>query len=103
MSAMTMMAKNLCTEGHNKATKYWPLGRCGKKAALCPWLAWVGKLLRQNATYLALKQLKAAVKVSLFINMSYAEVWSLTKIGVQITQDILPIENPGHANRAEQF
>ena len=28
------------TEGHDKAAKYWPPGRCGKKAALCPWLAY---------------------------------------------------------------
>ena len=26
------------TEGHKKAAKYWSQGRCGKKAALCPWL-----------------------------------------------------------------
>ena len=32
-----------------------------------------------------------------------AEVWSPTKIGVQIAQDMLPIENPGHANRAGQL
>ena len=36
------IANSVCntflTEGHNKATKCRPQGRCGKKAALCPWL-----------------------------------------------------------------
>ena len=33
--------KSFQTEGRDKAAKYWPQGRCGKKAALCPWLLYV--------------------------------------------------------------
>ena len=32
-------------EGHEKAAKYWPQGRCGKKAALCPWLLYFYPIL----------------------------------------------------------
>ena len=32
------VSKTFKTKGHNKAAKYRPQGRCGKKAALCPWL-----------------------------------------------------------------
>ena len=33
----TMMAKF----SRQMATKYWPQGRIGKKAALCPWLSYI--------------------------------------------------------------
>ena len=65
--------------------------------------AWVGKLFRQKATYLAREPLKAAVKVSLPINMSYAEIWLQTNIWVQITQDISTSENQGHVKRVGQL
>ena len=54
---------------------------------------WVGKLFRQKAMYLARERLKAAVKVSLPINMSYAEVVLWTNRWVQISQDISLSEN----------
>ena len=34
----TMRAKFFDTDSRNKPAKYWPEGRCGKKAALCTWL-----------------------------------------------------------------
>ena len=35
-------SKFIQSEGRNKAAKYWPQGRCGKKAALCPCLTGLG-------------------------------------------------------------
>ena len=65
--------------------------------------AWVGKLFKQKATTSAREPLKAAVKVSLPINMCYAEIWLQTNIWVQITQDISTSENQGHVKGAGQL
>ena len=79
--------------GYSGSTKYWPEG-CS---------VWVGKLCRQKATYLARERLKAAVKVNLPINMSYAEVLLLTNISVQIMQDFSSTENQGRVKSAGQL
>ena len=38
--ARSVFSKFIQTEGHNKAAKYWPQGRCSKKTVLCPWLSY---------------------------------------------------------------
>ena len=63
----------------------------------------MGKPFRHKATYLARERLKAAVKVSLPINMSYAEVWLWTNIWVQISQDISASENQVRVKSAGQL
>ena len=43
--------KTFQTEGLKKAAMYWPQGRCGKKAALCPWLPTVNNIILSRNRY----------------------------------------------------